>query len=223
MNPQTVFPVLQPHYNIAPSQNIPAIRAGADGGYQLAFLRWGLIPHWSKASHSDFSTIYTRAEMVDEKPVYREAFRHWRCLIPASGFYEWQRDAGGDKPQPWYIHLKDKSDLSFAGIWEHWEKEGEVIEICRIINNISLRPWPFARTNDRKTDKAGMKAKCLKFLMACFSMNEDYKLYLQQLEVFPAKSGCTIHAYVLMSNWIKFVLRQTVMTCPRYKTIRRYA
>lgn len=114
--------------------------------------------------------------MVDEKPVYREAFRHRRCLIPASGFYEWQRDAGGGKPQPWYIHLKDKSDLSFAGVWEHWEKEGEVIEIYRIIDNISLRPWPFARTNVRKTDKAEMKAKCLKFLMACFSRNEDYKL-----------------------------------------------
>ena len=84
---KTVFPELQPHYNIAPSQNIPAIRSGADGGYQLVFLRWGLIPHWSKDSHSDYSTINARAETVDEKPVYREAFRHRRCLIPASGFY----------------------------------------------------------------------------------------------------------------------------------------
>ena len=70
---KTVFPELQPHYNIAPSQNIPAIRSGADGGYQLVFLRWGLIPHWSKDSHSDYSTINARAETVDEKPVYWEA------------------------------------------------------------------------------------------------------------------------------------------------------
>jgi putative SOS response-associated peptidase YedK len=68
---KTVFPELQPHYNIVPSQNIPAIRSGADGCYHLVFLRWGLIPHWSKDSHSDYSTINALAETVDEKPVYR--------------------------------------------------------------------------------------------------------------------------------------------------------
>ncbi|MDD5328658.1 MAG: SOS response-associated peptidase [Sulfuricella sp.] len=128
----TAFPALRPRYNIAPSQNIPAIRASGDGGYRLVFLHWGLIPRWSKEGRTSYSTINARAETIEEKAVYRDAFRHRRCLIPASGFYEWVH-APGSKPQPWYIHLKDQSELAFAGVWEHWEKEGEIIESCSII------------------------------------------------------------------------------------------
>lgn len=133
-------------YNIAPSQEILAIRA-IDGGERTAsLLHWGLIPSWSKDEKSRYSMINARAETVDSKPAYRSAFKRHRCLIPVSGFYEWQpRD---HYKQPYAITMKQHDDLatlfSLAGLWEHWEsQEGKVIESCSIIvtnANDTLKP-----------------------------------------------------------------------------------
>ncbi|MGB5716896.1 MAG: SOS response-associated peptidase, partial [Gammaproteobacteria bacterium] len=85
------YPVaLLPRYNITPSQDIPVVRA-SDEGRELRMARWGLVPGWSKEVRPKYSTINARAESVAEKPTYRAAFRHKRCLIPADGFYEWQK------------------------------------------------------------------------------------------------------------------------------------
>jgi putative SOS response-associated peptidase YedK len=128
-----VPPLFKARYNIAPSQNVAAVCLKPDTSRrELVQLRWGLIPSWAKDPKIAYSTINAKAETVAEKPAFRSAFRKRRCLIPASGFYEWQQQ--GKQKQPMYIRLKDNRPFAFAGLWEHWEpKEGEPIESCTII------------------------------------------------------------------------------------------
>jgi len=121
---------LVPRYNITPSQDIPVVRAG-DEGRELALVRWGLVPGWSQEARPKYSTINARVESVAEKPTYRAAFRHKRCLIPADGFYEWQK--AGDRKIPHYIRMQDQSVFAFAGLWEHWQGEQEAFDSCAII------------------------------------------------------------------------------------------
>ena len=92
---QTLLDVsgLKPRYNIAPSQDVPIVR-DTGNGRELAMARWGLVPHWSKEEKPKYSTINARADSVADKPSYREPFKRKRCLIPATGFYEWKLDDG---------------------------------------------------------------------------------------------------------------------------------
>jgi len=126
-------PLFKPRYNIAPTQNVPVVRLKPDTAKrELVLLRWGLIPSWAKDPKIAYSTINAKAETVAEKPAFRSAFRKRRCLIPATGFYEWQQE--GKQKQPMYIRLRDHRPFAFAGLWEHWEpKEGEPIESCTIV------------------------------------------------------------------------------------------
>jgi putative SOS response-associated peptidase YedK len=123
---------LSPRYNIVPAQDIAIIRS-AERGREMVMARWGLIPGWSKESKSKYATINARIESVAEKPTYRTPFRRQRCLIPADGFYEWKQDAGNKIPH--HIRMKDGKVFAFAGLWDHWEGEGESehIESCTII------------------------------------------------------------------------------------------
>lgn len=126
-----IFDDLKPRYNVAPSQDVPAIRADPETGERAAcMLRWGLIPFWAKDKKIGYKMINARAETVSEKPAYRTAFKKRRCLLPASGFYEWQKTNG---KQPYNIRMKDGRPFFFAGLWEHWEHEGETVESCTII------------------------------------------------------------------------------------------
>jgi putative SOS response-associated peptidase YedK len=126
------LPDLPPRYNIAPSQEIAAVRRRPDGVQrELVFLRWGLIPFWAKESKTDYSTINARAETVAQKPAFRQAFQKRRCLIAADGFYEWQKTDGGK--QPFYIHRKDDQPFALAGLWERWKGGDDQIESCTII------------------------------------------------------------------------------------------
>jgi len=126
-------PLLSPRYNIAPSQAVAAVRASPAGaGRELALLRWGLIPSWSKDPAIGNRLINARAETVREKPSFRNAFRRHRCLIPASGFYEWLRQERGK--QPYYVRMRDARIFAFAGLWDRWESpEKGVIETCTIL------------------------------------------------------------------------------------------
>jgi putative SOS response-associated peptidase YedK len=127
------IPLLLPRYNIAPSQHVTAVRASSTGsGREIAFLRWGLIPSWSKDPALGNRLINARAETAQEKPSFRNAFRRHRCLIPASGFYEWQRQERGK--QPYYIRMHDDRIFAFAGLWDRWEGPDEgAIETCTIL------------------------------------------------------------------------------------------
>ena len=121
---------LMPRYNIAPSQPVPIIR-DTEAGREMVLARWGLIPHWSKEPKTKYSTINARIETVAEKPVYRTPFKHRRCLIPADGFYEWKVTDGHKVPH--HIRMKDGDVFALAGLWDHWEGDGESLESCSII------------------------------------------------------------------------------------------
>lgn len=127
------MPESVPRYNVAPTQPVAAIRL-ADGSKQreLTFFRWGLIPSWSKDPKIGSRMINARSETVAEKPSFRAAFKRRRCIIPADGFYEWQKVDGGK--QPIFIHGVDKRPFALAGLWEMWsDPEGSMLQTCTIL------------------------------------------------------------------------------------------
>lgn len=119
-------------YNVAPTLRIPAIRE-QNKTRSLATLRWSLIPHWARDKSIKASTFNARVETLTQKPFFRDSIKSKRCIIPATGFYEWQKQ--GDKKQPYYICRADKQPIAFAGLWDIWvDKETEeTIESCTII------------------------------------------------------------------------------------------
>jgi putative SOS response-associated peptidase YedK len=121
-----------PRYNVAPTQPVLAIRETDEGKRVLVPLRWGLVPAWSKGPDNRYSMINARAETVNTKPAYRNAFKHRRCLIPAEGFYEWK--AGKAGKMPFLIRRRGGEPFAMAGLWERWHApEGGTIESCTII------------------------------------------------------------------------------------------
>jgi len=112
------LPDVQARYNIAPTQSVPVVRLTGNHGYELTDMRWGLIPAWSKEPRTSYATFNARAETVADKTAFRAAYRARRCLVPASGFYEWREEDG--RKQPWYFSAADGQDLAFAGLWEEW-------------------------------------------------------------------------------------------------------
>lgn len=129
------LPEFKPRYNVAPTQQILAVRheEGSDKPKGV-FLRWGLVPSWADDLSIGNRLINARADGIAQKPSFRSAFKKRRCLILADGFYEWRK---GEKPkdpkQPFHIHLKDRKPFAFAGLWEFWKKEEEPVESCTII------------------------------------------------------------------------------------------
>jgi putative SOS response-associated peptidase YedK len=126
-------PPLEPRYNIAPTQPVATVlRTAENPDRQLRMLHWGLIPFWADDPKLGSKLINARAETVADKPAFRSAFRHRRCLIVADGFYEWQQQENGK--QPFYLRLKDDRPFALAGLWEHWEEDGgEAIDSCTIL------------------------------------------------------------------------------------------
>jgi putative SOS response-associated peptidase YedK len=114
----------RPRYNIAPTQDVPVV-ARDERGQRMGLLRWGLIPSWSKDPGVGSRMINARSETAAEKPSFRSAFRRRRCLVPADGFYEWERHEGqsGTKGTrtPHWIHLSSQEPFAFAGLWERWD------------------------------------------------------------------------------------------------------
>jgi putative SOS response-associated peptidase YedK len=129
------LPDLTPSYNVAPTQKIAAVAANAEGERKLGRLQWGLVPRWSTDPEIGSRMINARAETVAEKNSFKSAFRKRRCLIPADGFYEWQKNEAGSGPtQPYYIRLETGTPYAFAGLWESWEGEdGRKIHSTTII------------------------------------------------------------------------------------------
>ena len=110
---------LEPRYNIAPTQDIAAIRNAAEAGRELVLLRWGLLPFWAKDPSIGNRMINARAETVAEKPSFRAAYKHRRCLVLADGFYEWKLENG--TKTPYFISLASSEPFAFAGLWENWQ------------------------------------------------------------------------------------------------------
>lgn len=124
-------PAVEARYNIAPTQTILAVQQGLDGR-EAKWLKWGLVPSWAKDTAIGARMINARSETVTEKPSFREAFKKRRCIIPADGFYEWQRTGG--KKLPFFFQMKDERPFGFAGLWERWQGvDKELVESCTIL------------------------------------------------------------------------------------------
>lgn len=126
-----------PRYNIAPTMKVLVVHPGPHGERLASTFRWGLIPSWAKDVTIGAKLINARGETVAEKPAFRAAFRRWRCIVPASGFYEWKPVQEGSRTikQPYFIRPQDDGDLfGFAGLTERWvSPEGEEVLTCCII------------------------------------------------------------------------------------------
>jgi putative SOS response-associated peptidase YedK len=129
-------------YNFAPGTNLPAVRTTASGdGRELATLRWGILTRWSKA-RAGAPLVNARAESLAEKPTFRSAVHRRRCVIPASGFYEWERK--GRERQPWLFERADRQPFFLAALWEKsFLESDEEIETCAVVTsapNALMRP-----------------------------------------------------------------------------------
>ncbi len=129
-----------PRYNICPTQPVAAVTS--DGGVRrIVALRWGFVPHWYERPAGGPLLINARAETIAEKPAFRDAARARRCLIPATGFYEWTEEDG--ERQPWYIHGAQGGPLAMAGVWQVWERGDTRLVTCAVVTcaaNAALAP-----------------------------------------------------------------------------------
>jgi putative SOS response-associated peptidase YedK len=120
--------IYKARYNCAPTQNLAIIAGNAPE--ELQFFRWGLIPSWARDPSIGNKMINARAETLEEKPSFKNAFRNRRCLVPATGFFEWKRDGR----VPWHIRLKTGEPFCFAGLWDKWlAPDGEILHSFTII------------------------------------------------------------------------------------------
>lgn len=147
----------KPRYNIAPTQDVAAIRE-VDGEREFAMLRWGLVPFWAKDSSIGNRMINARAETVAEKPSYRAAFRHRRCVVLADGFYEWRRE--NNAKTPYYISLASGEPFALAGLWENWtdKQTGESLQTTTLITTVAndfMRPLHHRMPVILRADTAG--------------------------------------------------------------------
>jgi putative SOS response-associated peptidase YedK len=126
-------PLVEARYNVAPTQNVGIVRCCDDTNHnRFDVLKWGLVPSWSKDLSFGSHLINARSETVAEKPTFRHAIKYRRCIIPTSGFFEWDHNDG--KKQPYYIHLVDHSPMCLAGLWESWKApDGSQLETFAIL------------------------------------------------------------------------------------------
>jgi len=121
---------LEPRFNIAPSQTVPIVISGS--GNKAVMMTWGLVPFWAKDAKIGNRLINARAETVSTKPAFRTSLKKKRCLVPATGFYEWRRMKEGKIP--YFVHMKDDSFFAFAGLYDRWtDSEGKGLFTFTII------------------------------------------------------------------------------------------
>lgn len=120
-------------WNVAPGQTLPITRLTKDGAIEQVSARWGLVPYWSRDEKAGYKCINARAESITTTASFRDAYRtKRRCLVPACGFYEWQKHPAGK--QPYYITSADGSLLAFAGLWDTWKKpDGDTLTTFTVL------------------------------------------------------------------------------------------
>jgi putative SOS response-associated peptidase YedK len=128
---------LKPRFNIAPTRMVAAVRVDPHmKRREMPLLKWGLVPFWADDPAIGNRMINARSETVASKPSFRAAFRYQRCLIPADGFYEWQK--AGKHKQPFLISVGHDDLFAFAGLWEDWERNSEIIQFCTILTTEAI-------------------------------------------------------------------------------------
>ncbi len=141
---------LTPRYNVAPRQSVPIVRLDDHGQRVGVMLEWGLVPSWSKDPSVDVRPINARGESMFSKPTFRHAARRQRCLVPVSGFYEWQKLDDGKRKQPYWIGRKDRQPFCFAGLWERWQDAAGPGASLETFTIVTTTPNPLlARLHDR--------------------------------------------------------------------------
>src|SRR5262245_45113900 len=126
------LPDVAPNYNVAPTQTVLAVRVPTGGAEPAAaLLKWGLVPSWADDPAIGYRMINARSETVAEKPAFRSAFSQRRCLILADGFFEWAKL--GKRKQPYLFRLQSGRLFAFAGLWEHWQRDGRALDSCTIL------------------------------------------------------------------------------------------
>lgn len=135
-----------PNYNVCPTDNVGVVVASG-GVRALRAMRWGFIPHWYKKPGGGPLLINARAETIAEKPAFKAAVRERRCLIPATGFYEWTKSED-DTRLPWYFSVPTGDPLVFAGIWQVWQRDGEILTACAMVTT-GASDW-MAQTHHRE-------------------------------------------------------------------------
>lgn len=137
---------IRKRFNIAPTQEAPVVRATRDGGREIAMLRWGLVPFWARDLKVGTKMINARAEGIEAKPAFRDAIRQRRCIVPATGFFEWQGEAG--RKQPFAVTLPGHALIAFAALWERWTPaQGDPVETFTIVTTEANEQ--VARIHDR--------------------------------------------------------------------------
>jgi putative SOS response-associated peptidase YedK len=117
-------------YNVAPTDDAPVVRERKDGR-EVAMLRWWLIPYWSKEPKTRYATFNARAESLERSSAFKGPFERRRCLVPISGFYEWQSEDG--KKIPYYVRPTEEPGIILPGVWDHWRGEDETVESFTIV------------------------------------------------------------------------------------------
>jgi putative SOS response-associated peptidase YedK len=171
--PHRPTPNTAPSWNVAPTDPLPVVRYDTRASERaLDAMRWGLVPFWAKDIKVGFANINAKAEGIEGKPAFREAFQRRRCLVPVDNFYEWKKTAVGK--QPYAIALADRRLMALAGLWETWRSPaGERVrsfaiitttpnELCAELHNrmpVVLKPaaWP-AWLGEEPTDAPKLKA-----------------------------------------------------------------
>jgi putative SOS response-associated peptidase YedK len=125
------MPPLSPRFNIAPTQQVGAVRQSTPGQREFVWMRWGLVPHWAKDKSIGNQLINARSESAASKPTFRDSFRRRRCLIAADGFYEWKKI--GKQKQPYLIRMPDHGPFAFAGLWDRWGDDADGFQSCTIL------------------------------------------------------------------------------------------
>ncbi len=165
-------------WNVAPTQQVATIRQERNRR-QFALMRWGLIPYWARDASIAAHTINAMSETAAEKPAFKDAIRHRRCLIPSDGFYEWQK-TGRAMRQPWSFGLADGSVFAFAGLWDRWRDPatGTDIETCTILTT---------RPNSLVADVHNRMPVILR--------RPDYDLWLDPAVTSPERVSSVLHPY----------------------------
>jgi putative SOS response-associated peptidase YedK len=122
---------VETRFNIAPTEQVPVLVKTGQSDWELHDMRWWLIPYWSKEPSNKYAMFNARSESLTKSSAFREPFRHRRCIMPVSGYYEWKTE-GGVKV-PYYIEPETDNGLAFAALWDRWRGDGQVVESCTIV------------------------------------------------------------------------------------------
>ena len=123
--------VLADRYNIAPTEDVPVLMKTSAGAWSLQDMRWWLVPYWSPEPSTKYSMFNAKSETLATSRAFKEPFKTRRCIVPASGYFEWIRQ--GDRKLPMYITPEEANGFAFAALWDRWNRDDRVIHSCTII------------------------------------------------------------------------------------------